>query len=607
MTGDGFEALLLVDQVPKSSHKKPSEKETTFLSTASGTHSQIGRPSLVSQFPSIVSTAASFVKANGFSAHERRRESIGKVGVSLREIREHLLSTVPGLKKHGISASSVARLMQPPRHGTRASLRYKGQVAARVPGKRNQYREFHTDQHYLFAQVAYRREFSVMFENECALFSCDDMNKIKVGALAVSRYHQIQRFFPVDDVPNVPDHDFPVPGYLLIPSGYMRLVKKPSPTANAMYLEGEDMTEYRDDGLNDTCTMSLATAVRTSAHEGHGQHHGHESSHHSTCQVTTVNTTTVSSTQISIHVENRPTTSQNANLHVEVHSKGNQTISLSCTTNTHGNVSMKTPEVAAHSTMKDSLGRPHFKIPHTGPTTVCLRAARFHSSTCEMHIHDMIPLIRAVVSEGKTVVTLIVDGGPDWSASSLLNALYFMWLWKACNLDMLCVTSFAARYSAYNPIEHLWSVLSKKLASVQLSAIATSDDKAPYYNSGITDEQRKAKESQVFDDAIEEIADVHWNNAVFDGFPITPVPVKCSDHFASDHDIISKFLKAPLKVIRDGSTHTVLLEQFRFLFGHVKMHHNEIVFLKCQESTCTHCTSNSVRAKEVFSFLIDRK
>lgn len=112
------------------------------------------------------------------------------------------------------------------------------------------------------------------------------MNKIKVGALAVSRYHQIQRFFPVDDAPNVPDHDFPVPGYLLIPSGYMRLVKKPSPTGNAVYLEGEDMTGYRDDGLNDACT---------SAHEDHGQHHGHESSHHSSCPVTlpplTVSTT----------------------------------------------------------------------------------------------------------------------------------------------------------------------------------------------------------------------------------------------------------------------------------------------------------------------------
>ena len=100
----------------------------------------------MSQFPShsIVSTAATFVKANRFSAHERQRESIGKVEVSLREIRDHLISTVPGLRKHGISASSVACLMQPPRHGTRGSVRYKELVAARAPGKRNQYQEFNT-------------------------------------------------------------------------------------------------------------------------------------------------------------------------------------------------------------------------------------------------------------------------------------------------------------------------------------------------------------------------------------------------------------------------------------------------------------------------------
>lgn len=109
-------------------------------------------------------------------------------------------------------------------------------------------------------------------------------------------------------------------------------------------------------------------------------------------------------------MENRPTTSQNINVYVELHNKGNssQTISVSCTTNTHGDVSMKTPEVPTHSVMKDSLGRPHFKIPHTGPTNVCLRAAHFHGSTCEMHTHDLIPLIRNVVSEGKMVVTLIV-------------------------------------------------------------------------------------------------------------------------------------------------------------------------------------------------------
>ena len=62
-----------------------------------------------------------------------------------------------------------------------------------------------------------------MFSIECAIFSCNDMNKIKVGALAVRRYHHIQHFHPTEDTHNVPDDDFPVPGYLLIPSGYMRL------------------------------------------------------------------------------------------------------------------------------------------------------------------------------------------------------------------------------------------------------------------------------------------------------------------------------------------------------------------------------------------------
>ena len=109
---------------------------------------------------------------------------------------------VPGHRSHGLSVSSVARLMQPPRRGTIASSQYKGLVAARVPGKRNQYREYHKDQHYLFEQVAYCREFTVCFDSECAIFSCDDMNMVKVGALAVSRYHQIQRFFPTDDAPN---------------------------------------------------------------------------------------------------------------------------------------------------------------------------------------------------------------------------------------------------------------------------------------------------------------------------------------------------------------------------------------------------------------------
>ena len=55
----------------------------------------------------------------------------------------------------------------------------------------------------------------------------DDMAKIKVGAPAVSRYHQIRRLFPTNDSPNFEDHDFPVPNYLLSVSGYMFLKMNP--------------------------------------------------------------------------------------------------------------------------------------------------------------------------------------------------------------------------------------------------------------------------------------------------------------------------------------------------------------------------------------------
>ena len=44
-----------------------------------------------------------------------RREETGMAGVSLGQIRDHLLQNIPGLKEHGISKHTVARLMEPPR------------------------------------------------------------------------------------------------------------------------------------------------------------------------------------------------------------------------------------------------------------------------------------------------------------------------------------------------------------------------------------------------------------------------------------------------------------------------------------------------------------
>ena len=190
MSSGCFECLFRLGEqkeMPKQRFRSPS----VSVPSSSSEVTMPGRPSLVSKFPEIVPNAMAFIKQHGYRAHERRRQEVGKVGVTISEILDHLLATVPNVKDHGISKASVARLMKPPRCGTIASKRYKRLIAAKVPGKCNEYREDNIDQHYLFVQVAYRKEFSIMFKKECALFSCDDMNKIKVGALAVSRYHQL--------------------------------------------------------------------------------------------------------------------------------------------------------------------------------------------------------------------------------------------------------------------------------------------------------------------------------------------------------------------------------------------------------------------------------
>ena len=64
---------------------------------------------------------------------------------------------------------------------------------------------------------------TLLFSDQIATISIDDMAKVKVGALAVNSYHQIKHFFAKNDTSNLKDCDFPVPGYLLMFSGHMIL------------------------------------------------------------------------------------------------------------------------------------------------------------------------------------------------------------------------------------------------------------------------------------------------------------------------------------------------------------------------------------------------
>ena len=63
------------------------------------------------------------------------------MGVSLKDIRNHLLDKFPELKEVGIQRDAIHFLMALPRKNSSRSCRYKGLVDAKVPAKRNCYRE----------------------------------------------------------------------------------------------------------------------------------------------------------------------------------------------------------------------------------------------------------------------------------------------------------------------------------------------------------------------------------------------------------------------------------------------------------------------------------
>ena len=182
-----------------------------------------GRISILQIFPDIPHIATEFIKASGFKAQEKRREStITSCGVSLRDIREHLIKEIPGLRKHGISETSARYLFNPVNKRKFTEARYKSMIDAAVPCKDNSPRKENLDVHYLLSRIKLWREMAAYFSDEITIVSADSMNKILDGTLAVSRYHQIRKIFMSSDKPKYLDHGFLLP-YKTIPDGIMIL------------------------------------------------------------------------------------------------------------------------------------------------------------------------------------------------------------------------------------------------------------------------------------------------------------------------------------------------------------------------------------------------
>ena len=424
--------------IPPTDQVSSREQEEVLKPVKEGPTQRLGRKPLWLKYPEIVPCATDFIKQQSFAAHARRRKSTRTgTGVTLRDLKQHLLDTVPGLKDHGISVDTVHHLMVAPRKNSSHADRYKGLIDAKVAAKKNNYREGCENQHFLFARVNYREELCSKFHEEACFYSSDDMNKLRMGpSTAVSRYHQQNRFFMRNDMPNLWDHDFPHAGYLITTSGYQMQVKEEvcdnqSNRDNEIYTR-EDLNDYSVNPDSGDFQDLNATAREVDL----------------------------------------------ANI-----------------------------------------------VPNV----------KFTSSSGQTHANDILPILTAQVKEGKTVAFVKVDNGSDWSVRSVVNSIYFCRLWKDSGLDILGIVSYAAKYSAYNQIEHLWSPMSKKLSSVILLSVL-GDDVAPCLQKELETEERRLKDAKVFDNAMALVRDKYWKDATFNGSKITTLVKKSLEEESPYHD-----------------------------------------------------------------------
>ena len=146
------------------------------------------------------------------------------------------------------------------------------------------------------------------------------------------------------------------------------------------------------------------------------------------------------------------------------------------------------------------------------------------------HANNLSPLIKA---SGKSYVTIFADGGADFNVNHITNEWYYMKIFKNLNLDVLLATTHCPGFSARNPIEHVWSVLTKASVSIYMYLPDHLPNEQPPAKQRLNPEEKLVKENQVFDAALKKL-DLYWDDLQYDGLKIN-VTHRSSLHQPTPH------------------------------------------------------------------------
>lgn len=254
---------------------------------------------------------------------------------------------------------------------------------------------------------------------------------------------------------------------------------------------------------------------------------------------------------------------------------------------------------------RDELGRERISWPRTGQVSVYLYASLFYSSTSALHASHLEEILKPIVEcENKGAVTILCDGGPDWSTKCTPNLINYGRLWKRLKLDVLVLTCYAPGHSRFNPIEHCWAPVSKKLTGVTLPISLCEDIPSPWVENGLSNEERLKKKGEVLNHAI-ETCKKYWHNKRYDSFPIKVVSVPCEGcaPLERDHKLLKTFSDASARKIRKSAELSDIQKEYQFLVMHYCRKTYQLQFSRCDQDSCGHCRTTPVRAERFLSIL----
>ena len=183
-----------------------------------------GRPLHSVRYPYLVESVLEFLMSVGWQADKRRRTNTATpVGETIPEIRQYLATKFPQMDISESGIRYLFRAPRAPRKNAQSRNYYHHVIDAGIPRKDNSGSEGNVDSQIDCAQVRFKAEFGAYFSSSVSRWSLDNKAKVKVGVMAVSRYHKLESYFLNGDEPLHADHDFPLPGYLIEPAGYLLL------------------------------------------------------------------------------------------------------------------------------------------------------------------------------------------------------------------------------------------------------------------------------------------------------------------------------------------------------------------------------------------------